>query len=167
MEIDEKILKQVAAEAKTTETGKKTMIHSHPASVILRYLSLITPKFSCGGAATELLEGVIKQEYPDLWERVIQEDVPGITELEKSYWPKKFPRIDEAQWQRALEETTTRRGKIITAFHPRIAAVLRYCAKTTPRFSISEKAAGLLGSAIKARYPEVWKRVEADVRNSS
>ena len=48
----------------------------------------------------------------------------------------------------------------ISAYSPLVMSVLRYLRKTTPEFSMSEVASGLLESAIREKYPELSEQVE-------
>ncbi len=48
----------------------------------------------------------------------------------------------------------------ISLWSARSAAVFRFLKKTKPEFSISNEASILIESAVKDRYPEIWKIFE-------
>ncbi len=53
-----------------------------------------------------------------------------------------------------------RKDPRISAYSPLVMSVLRYLRKTTPEFSMSEVASGLLEDAIRRKYPEISDLVE-------
>lgn len=157
--INENVLNQVIEAAKGKDPlCKKITLYSRPAQIILRYLDLTIPQYSRSGAAAELLSEAIKEEYSDLWGRICSAGVPNTVSLSKSYWHKRFPKIDEKIWGQAVEETKPRVGRIITIFHPRVAAVMRYYTQTTPRYNLSKESATILERALSKKYADVWKK---------
>lgn len=53
----------------------------------------------------------------------------------------------------------------ITVYSQKGARVLSYLKNTVPNFSKSQVAREILEEAIKARWPEIWARLEKDVIN--
>jgi hypothetical protein len=67
-------------------------------------------------------------------------------------------RIDNNTILKALEEG--RKNPRVVVWSPKSSVALRILKKTIPEFSISYEASKLLESAIKEKYPEIWKIVE-------
>ena len=67
-------------------------------------------------------------------------------------------RIDNNTILKALEEG--RKNPRVVVWNPKSSVALRILKKTIPEFSISYEASKLLESAIKEKYPEIWKIVE-------
>jgi hypothetical protein len=152
---------ELLSSLETSEKDKKLTIYSRPAATILRYLDLTQAQFSRAGAAAEIMEKEVQKEYKDLWNLFKDKGVLTTVKLERSYWPLDIKEADEKIWAQALEETNTRKGRLITIYHPRMAVVLRYLDLTTPRFSLSDEAGRLLENAMKKKVPGLWGRAES------
>ncbi|MBE0523569.1 MAG: hypothetical protein IBX40_04450 [Methanosarcinales archaeon] len=162
MEFNESILHEVMEAAKTGPiVDRKIALYSQKASVLLRYLELSNPKFSRGGAAGEMLTLIAPERYPELWGRIVSE-VQAPREKKKSEWAGKAEQLkhpDSALMDQALAETQTRKGRIITVYSPRLAALFRYLDHTIPRFRVSNHAAEMLEEILAREYPEMWERI--------
>lgn len=157
--INKKVLKKVIESATgKTKLGAKITLYSKPANIILRYMDLTNPQFTRSGAAAELLEAEVKKEYPDIWKEIIS-NIPGGESTRISHFKAGAINIIPRIWKQAEEETNTRVSKIITVFHPRVSATLRYVAMSTPGYSISGKAGRLLERALEKKSPALWKQV--------
>lgn len=155
--VNREALEQAIGESDTY--NRKITIYSKPAAAVLRYMDLTIPLFSKAGAATEILQKVINKKYPEEWKAVVAQNIPAVRPLSKSYWPGKLEIKDKAAWAQATEEVSTRKGRIITIYSPRMAAVIRYIANTTPRFSMSKSSAEMLEKGIEERFPELWAQL--------
>lgn len=158
MKLDETILQQIIQSLDKGQTFKQVQVYSRPALVVLHYLDLSTPGFSKGGAVEEMLAEAVKKEYPDLWEKLTELNIPE-TEEKETYLPRKFPKIVKTKWAQAVDEAKGRKGRVVNTYNPKISVILRYNRKTIPRYKMSAEAAKLIEQEISRRYPDVWEKV--------
>jgi hypothetical protein len=159
MKIKEPVLKEVIETIRTGATkDRKITFYSTSASRILRYIDLMTPGFSKGGAAAQALSITVAKAYPELWE-IAEKELPGRTrEADKKFLPDTIE-IDNDTLNKVFEETDATQGRIITIYNMRLTAVFRYLANTEPRFSISKEAGKLIDAYLSEKYPELWEKI--------
>lgn len=63
----------------------------------------------------------------------------------------------------AVKGAKTGNRQTIAVWSPEISAVLWYLKKTTPEFSISDEARGILENGLKKKYPELFKRIKKEM----
>jgi len=63
----------------------------------------------------------------------------------------------------AVKGAKTGSRQTIAVWSPEISAVLWYLKKTTPEFSISDEARGILEKGLQKKYPELFKRVKEEM----
>lgn len=63
----------------------------------------------------------------------------------------------------AVKGAKTGNRQTIAVWSPEISAVLWYLKKTTPEFSISDEARGILEKGLQKKYPELFKRVKEEM----
>ncbi len=63
----------------------------------------------------------------------------------------------------AIEGAKTGNRQTIAVWSPEISAVLWYLKKTTPEFSISDEARGILEKGLQKKYPELFKRIKEEM----
>lgn len=66
----------------------------------------------------------------------------------------------------AIKGAKTGNRQTIAVWSPEISAVLWYLKKTTPEFSISDEARGILEKGLQEKYPELYKRVTEEMKKS-
>ena len=165
MDLNEEIFNTIT-QAAASKTGKivdkKIAVYSHKATILTRYLELSNPKFSRSGALAEKLTQVVIAQHPELWDRIIAE-VPDAKENRPSQWEGKAEQLQHPDPQLlkvAMAEAITRAGRTVTIYNPRLAALFKYLDHTTPRFSISSHAAGMLEEILSKEYPVMWEQIE-------
>ncbi|MBC2746252.1 MAG: hypothetical protein HF975_04450 [ANME-2 cluster archaeon] len=162
MEYNELIFNKIITAAKTGSiVDKKIALYSGKSAILARYFELSNPKFTRSGALGEKLCQIASEEYPELWDKIINE-IPDAKANKTSQWEGKADPLtgpDPALLESALSETLTKEGKTITIYNPRLAALFNYLSHTIPRFSISKTAAGMLEEILAREYPRMWGEI--------
>lgn len=63
----------------------------------------------------------------------------------------------------AVKGAKTGNRQTIAVWSPEISAILWYLKATTPLFSISDEARGILEKGLQKKYPELFKRVKEEM----
>ena len=154
MEIDKTVLETVIKGVKIGRQGSKQInVYSLYSITLLRYLGLVTPKFSVAGAAHQIISEQVMEKYPELLAEIEEYNLPKYRGR-RAVLPKTFPEIDHTLWLEAHEITKSCGGGM-PIYDPILSVVFRYNSLLTG-INMSLTGARMMDDGLKAKYPDVW-----------
>lgn len=154
--------------------NNNTTVYSPDGLRILRYLDHTVIGFKRGRLAAAIIENVMMERHPTLWDAVCTNlpahkggrvKCPSCGECffvgrHASASEQEIPvlgPIDANALACAKDELETRTNRIVSVYSTRATAVLRYMSLTETKFRISREAADLLEIGLNELYPRFFK----------
>lgn len=148
-------LEEAVEETVGTDGSKMVTIYSKDGLRVLHYFEHTVPQYSKGISAAIAMEDELKIKHPKEWAAVSEYIGPSAGGL-KDRWAPELGIIDADALCAADKKVKTRDGRLVSVYSPRVAAVMKYIMKTTPRVTISKKSANILEAGLARKYPGLF-----------